>query len=228
MTDGQSASLPWCRAPIWSPWPDFCFLSDDCGFLELGHPLWWGCNLLVQLLLSLARTVTLGSEMRRTHDRILVSHLSLPQIGGPGPHNYIPQEQSGSVIPLGTGFPFVTSYDSKGYGGGILTRLHTGTNVKVKVMYYGWQSVGQSVWVSGTHLRPATKFSFSLKFSLDNCGFVILKHSLWREDGSVIYCCFWSSPVQSRMGLSPSGLKTIFYCPNSWDSTNLEGQVPMD
>jgi hypothetical protein len=39
-TDGQSVSLSWCRAPIWSPWPDFCFLSDDCGFLDVWRPLW--------------------------------------------------------------------------------------------------------------------------------------------------------------------------------------------
>jgi hypothetical protein len=38
---------------------------------------------------------------------------------------------------------------------------------------YNRQSVGQSVLVSGTHLGPATNFSFSLKFSLDSCGFVI-------------------------------------------------------
>jgi hypothetical protein len=35
------------------------------------------------------------------------------------------------------------------------------------------QSVGQSVLVSGAHLGPATNFSFSLKFSLDICEFVI-------------------------------------------------------
>jgi hypothetical protein len=35
-------------------------------------------------------------------------------------------------------------------------------------------TVGQSVLVSGTHLGPATNFSFSLKFTLDSCGFVIL------------------------------------------------------
>jgi hypothetical protein len=29
-----------CRAPIWSSWPDFCFLFDDCGFFYVGHPLW--------------------------------------------------------------------------------------------------------------------------------------------------------------------------------------------
>jgi hypothetical protein len=39
-TDGQSTSLSWSRAPIWSSWPDFCFLSDNCGFLDVGRPVW--------------------------------------------------------------------------------------------------------------------------------------------------------------------------------------------
>jgi hypothetical protein len=78
------------------------------------------------LLLGLARAVTLGSKSRRTHDHILLSHLRLPQPGGPGPRINIPQEQGGPVIPPGTGFPFVASYDSQECGGGILTRLHTG------------------------------------------------------------------------------------------------------
>jgi hypothetical protein len=65
------------------------------------------CNLLVQLLLGLDRAVTLGSKSRRTHGHILLSHLRLPQPGGPGSRTYIPQEQGGPVIPpLGTGFPF--------------------------------------------------------------------------------------------------------------------------
>jgi hypothetical protein len=51
-----------------------------------------------------------------------------PPLGGPGPRIYIPQEQGGPVIPLGTGFPFVASYNSQGYGGGILTRLHMECN----------------------------------------------------------------------------------------------------
>jgi hypothetical protein len=50
------------------------------------------------------------------------------------------------------------------------------------MLYYDRQSVGQSVLVSGTHLGPATNFSFSLKFSL------------WREGGSVIYCTIASGP----------------------------------
>jgi hypothetical protein len=69
-------------------------------------------------------------------------------------------------------------------------------------------------------------FSFSLKFSLDICGFVILLRPFWEEDGSVIYCFCWPSPAQSRSGLSPARLKTIFYC-LIWDFSSLEGQVPV-
>jgi hypothetical protein len=65
-------------------------------------------------------------------------------------------------------------------------------------------------------LGPFTNFYFSLKFSLDS--FVILRRPLWREDGSVIYCCCLASPAHSLSGLSPAGLKTIFYCPNFLDS----------
>jgi hypothetical protein len=64
------------------------------------------CNLLVQLLLGLVRAVTLGSKSRRTQGHILLSHLRLPQPGGPGSRIYIPQEQGGPDKPPGTGFPF--------------------------------------------------------------------------------------------------------------------------
>jgi hypothetical protein len=57
-------------------------------------------NLLVQLLLGLARAVTLGSKSRRTHGHSLLSHLRLPQPGGPGSRIYIAQEQGGPVILL--------------------------------------------------------------------------------------------------------------------------------
>jgi hypothetical protein len=65
-----------------------------------------GLYLLVQLLLGLARAVTLGSKSRRAHGHILLSHLRLPQPGGPGSRIYIPQEQGGPVILLGSGYPF--------------------------------------------------------------------------------------------------------------------------
>jgi hypothetical protein len=64
------------------------------------------CNLLVQLLLGLARAVTLGSKYRRTHDHILLSHLRLPQPGGPGPRIYIPQETGWPSYTPGHCVPF--------------------------------------------------------------------------------------------------------------------------
>jgi hypothetical protein len=102
-------------------------------FITVGH-LWSSCcgapsltrgrvcNLLAQF------AVTLGLTSQRPYD-ILLSHLRLLQPGGPGPNIYIPQEKGGQVIPPGTGFPFVASYDSQGYGGGILTCFNTGVTV---------------------------------------------------------------------------------------------------
>jgi hypothetical protein len=71
----------------------------------------WACNLLVKVLLGLARAVTLGSKFHRTHDHILLSNLWLPQLGRPGPHIYYIQLGTGwlSYTP-DTGFPLVASY----------------------------------------------------------------------------------------------------------------------
>jgi hypothetical protein len=64
-----------------------------CYFVEASLTRGRVCNLLAQLLLRLARAVTLGSKSRRTHGHILLPHLRLPQPGGPGPHIYISLEQ---------------------------------------------------------------------------------------------------------------------------------------
>jgi hypothetical protein len=45
-----------------------------------------------------------------------VSDSPLLHPGGPGARIYIPQKQSGPVIPPGTGFLFDASYDLQGYG----------------------------------------------------------------------------------------------------------------
>jgi hypothetical protein len=68
---------------------------DQISFISLtiaGFLIWapsltrgWVCNLLVQLLLGLARAVTLGSKYSKIHGHILVSNLRLPQPGVSGP-----------------------------------------------------------------------------------------------------------------------------------------------
>jgi hypothetical protein len=85
------------------------------------------CNLLVQLLLGLARAVTLGSKSRRTHGHILLFHLRLPQPGGPGSRIYIPPETGWPSYIPGHWVPFLSPLTtSRDYDGCILTRLHTG------------------------------------------------------------------------------------------------------
>jgi hypothetical protein len=84
------------------------------------------CNLPYKLLLDLARAVTLGSKSRRTHGHILLSHLRLPQPGGPGPPLYPPGTGWPSYTPghwVQFPLPLTTRRD---YGGGILTLLHKG------------------------------------------------------------------------------------------------------
>jgi hypothetical protein len=62
------------------------------------------CNLLVHLLMSRPSAATLGSKYHRTWGEILLPHLRL-------------------------GYIFVATYDFEGYGGCILTRLHTAVHV---------------------------------------------------------------------------------------------------
>jgi hypothetical protein len=65
--------------------------------------------------MGLSFTIAAGPR-QRSHSQVrvpryswphfTVSDLRLPQPGGPGLRVYIPQEQGGPVIPLGSGFPF--------------------------------------------------------------------------------------------------------------------------
>jgi hypothetical protein len=111
LTDSQSqsyvtASLSRCQAPICGPKPHFCYCQTVAG-------------LLMRCVLSDERTglsFTIAAGPRQcSHSWVLVprdsgqyftvSDSRIPQLGGPGPYIYIPQEQGGPVIPPGTGFP---------------------------------------------------------------------------------------------------------------------------
>jgi hypothetical protein len=106
---------------------------------------------------------------------------------------------------------FVSSYDSQGYRISILTLFNTGHDWWSKSksqLRCGRRSVGWSVLELGTHVGFTTGF---LLLS-DSCGFVGVERSLWRDDESVVYNCYWPSPAQSFSGPSLEGLVTIFYC----------------
>jgi hypothetical protein len=55
-------------------------------------------------------------------------------------------------------------------------------------------------------------FSSFFLLSLDSCRFVGEGRPLWQEVGSVLYSCCSVLPVQSLLGLSPTGIMIIFYC----------------
>jgi hypothetical protein len=69
------------------------------------------------LLLGLASAVILESESSEVHDPVLLSQI---------PRTYTTENRADQLYPQALGYHFVASYDSQGYGGGILTRLHTG------------------------------------------------------------------------------------------------------
>jgi hypothetical protein len=89
------------------------------------------------------------------------------------------------------------------------TCLPTDSSSKVKVKVILWLTVSRPVYFGvKLHLGPKSRY---LLLS-DSCGFVDVGRSLWRQDGSVVYNCYWPSPAQSFLGPSAVGLATIFYC----------------
>jgi hypothetical protein len=84
-------------------------------------------DLSFTLLLDLASAVILGPESRRTHDHILLSQTrDSPKLEGQVPVFLSPRNGVAQLYPQALGSVFITYYNSQGYGGGILTHLHTG------------------------------------------------------------------------------------------------------
>jgi hypothetical protein len=102
-------------------------LSESYGLVSVGRPLWREDRSAV------CSAITQWSESRRTRNHTLLSHLRLPQPGGPGSRIYIPQEQDGPVIPSGTGFRQGggTARRSHLWRGGLRWKLITSLNLQV-------------------------------------------------------------------------------------------------
>jgi hypothetical protein len=100
-TDGQSVCLgiehP-CETCDQILLPIGMLLSEICGLVSVGHPLWREDGSTIYSV------ITQWFESRRTRNHTLLSYLRLPQPGGPGSRTYILQVQGGPVIPPGTEF----------------------------------------------------------------------------------------------------------------------------
>jgi hypothetical protein len=151
-----SRPVSWCRAHIWNPGPDFSFLSHNCGFLDVEHPLWREDGSVIYLYnyMGLTRPVTLGSKCRRTRTIFYCLISDSPNLEGQVPV---------FISPLGS--LFVASYCSQGYSGDVLTRLHAGHSQRVEVKVILRLMVSRYVLVSGTLVGLATRY-YLLKFAV--------------------------------------------------------------
>jgi hypothetical protein len=78
---------------------------------------------------GLRHAVILRSKSPGTHDHILLSQIrDSPNLEGQATVFITPMNRVAQLYPQALGSLFIASYDSQGYGGGILPRLHTGSN----------------------------------------------------------------------------------------------------
>jgi hypothetical protein len=128
-TDSQSASLSWCRAPIWNSWPDSSFLSDSCRLLDVGQPLWREDGPVIysyNFFRALPEQSLSGPSSAELTTIFYCLIWDSSNLEGQVRIFISPRNRVAQLYPRALGSLFVASYDSLGYGGGILTRLHTG------------------------------------------------------------------------------------------------------
>jgi hypothetical protein len=105
----------------------FFLLSNRCGFVDVGVPyLTRGLVCRLQLQLSLASTVILGSESGRTCDRILLYQIrDYTNLEGQAPVFISPTNRVAQLYIRVLGCILIASYDSQAYSGSNRTLLHT-------------------------------------------------------------------------------------------------------
>jgi hypothetical protein len=130
MTDGQSASLSRCEAPIWAQRRDFYYCQTVIGLLMLGA--------LFDNRKGLLFTIADGPHQHShsqvwIHSGLIITfyHLTFDtlQSGGKSTPIYIPPPPENRVAqlnPQALGFLCVVSYYSRCYGKCIRTCLHAG------------------------------------------------------------------------------------------------------
>jgi hypothetical protein len=94
------------KHPSWAQ-DQFFLLSDRCGFVDVGRPLWRvEGSVIHNCFWSSSAQSFSGPSSTRLMTMFYSVRFESPQSGRPGPCIYIPQEQAGPVISPGTGFPF--------------------------------------------------------------------------------------------------------------------------
>jgi hypothetical protein len=90
----------------------------------------------------------------------------------------------------------------------MLTEFYLFFMLLINMRIKDWRfTANQFVLATSPLRRPVILFS---NWTLS--AVVLILHPVWREDGSVVYNCCWSSPAQSFSGPCLSGLMTTCYC----------------
>jgi hypothetical protein len=92
---------------------------------------------------------------------------------------------------------------------GLWWRYSNPTPESESELFYDWRYTANQFVLAPSPLRLTARICF---LNWRPAVIVLIYHPLWREDGSVIYNCCWSSPAHSFSGPSPVELATIFYC----------------
>jgi hypothetical protein len=110
-------------------WPDFCFLTDSCGILDAGRPLWredgsviYSCNCFWALP-EQSLSGPSPPEFMTIFYYLIRDFLTW---WARSPYLCPPRNKVAQLYPRALGSLFVASYDSEDYGGVIATRLHMG------------------------------------------------------------------------------------------------------
>jgi hypothetical protein len=95
----------------------------------------WVCNLLYNCFWALPELSPLGRSPAELMAIFYCLIWDSPNQQGQVPVFISPRNRVAQLYPRALGSLFVASYDSQGYGGGILTRLHTGHKLLVKINF---------------------------------------------------------------------------------------------
>jgi hypothetical protein len=108
--DWRLASMSWYGAPLLDLRPNI----TSCRNVTVWNlrSCFCGAHSLTRGQFAICSVITQWSESLRIRNHTLLSHLRLPQPGGPGFRIYIPQEQGSAVIPSSTVFPLCRRYQN--------------------------------------------------------------------------------------------------------------------
>jgi hypothetical protein len=144
-----------------------------------------------------------------------------PNLEGQVPKFISPRNRVAQLYPRALDSLFVASYDSQGYGGGILTRLHASKQENLILTNLSQSRTQSYITTDGQSASPSCCqasgtsdqfFPFPLWLFLDSCGSADVGLPLWREVGFIVFSFCLSSPAQPFSDLSPTELMSKFYC----------------